>query len=164
MLRTILKLAAAFAAATLLVACEVAPNTTVGPGIVQDPVTNEHKLFFGLTHTWRSAEHTHGTFWAVSARTTDPVLKVVVRTRAYQDSLTRYYEVQVLETSATPANDDDTGIYTFTTLEGALNVASNLFDAAGFTGSTYTSDRSTLSTWLTNNWMSANDYYTMWGT
>jgi hypothetical protein len=127
--------------------------------LVRDPVTGEYMAGYGWEHRFHLPER-HVSVVAGAGQTTEPELNVVYRTRPFTGQTTRYYEVEILSSTSSV---DDTGIYTFTTLSGAIAVHNAMFDHVGFTGTEYAQWRSDLSTWLTENGMSANDYYDEYG-
>ena len=159
MMKILATWAATCVSGLILSACP--SNGEFGPTHTIDPVTGEHRSFLGYTWRFRAPDGMPVVPASQSSAMTDPELKLQYRTRAYTGQTTRYYEVEVLSITA---DLQDTGIYTFTTLNGALAIHNSLLDQAGFSGETYAQWRSDLEDWLEAEWMSANDYYDEYGT
>lgn len=130
-------------------ACETIPcGVELGPQIIEDPVTGEKQVFFGVTICQ------HSRYAAASAYD----FGLQIRTLPKPNSVARLYEIEGID------GEIEGHFWQFETLSEALDVIDEIVELVGITDQDALDEVNALTTWLTQEWVSASVYYSIFGT
>jgi hypothetical protein len=123
--------------------------TEPAPGSGEKP-----KVFFGPSWEFRDEDR---------AESQDPHFEIEIWTkRKVNQPDDRVYCVSLVRTTADVSSEDAT-VYTFESLQDAIDLFNGFADDAGMTGPDYDPDRPYLIDWATNNWQTPELFYANYG-